>query len=567
MPRAGAVCVLAASLLSAAGADAIPITPPRAQHAAIAQIEAVERFQARADRRARHYDRVQDITPAQLLVLLDVAERTDYSLGQLLATGEHESARTWNDFVRPPLRGGRLGSAAGVWQFQPKTFERVIHLYGEELLALTEADPETGRRRLDLGFGPFCDSHVRLIIRDTIDGLRGPDDQELKLLRHDFTVLAFAKYLLSKDSGARNAVEDYLFHFLGPGQGRRILTLAQGDARHTRSVKPPPPPDPPPGGAGTGPRVTDTLPGRPELLLELAPRGYRTLTPGAQPPPGARAADAMLQRPGQPAPAAAPQPGPQWPAPHGFEHDSPVVTGNAGMFYRDGQARGDPYTWAEFLKHLERRVKADQQPELVRAKYGVGFYLEGGDMPQWDFDPDAPGAGSGETIAVRLDDGTEETIPTRQITAPLDMRELRDYQRRLAALIGLGETEPTAVLSDAAARALWRLGLLRPPTDGAATARGDVAARFGTDMGPGWGIVVRTDTPAVRDALHAFRQLVGKAPPDDPAHADLLLPAERAALEVYGARIERMLSARRAGAQTDGDPPGEHAPTDLDGDA
>jgi len=540
------------AILGAGGVVASPIICARMPNAAIVQQEAVDRFRAQAERRARDYDRSQDIAPRQLLALLDVAERSGYSLGQLLATGEHESAHTWNDFVRPPLGGGRVGAAAGVWQFQPQTFERVIHLYGEELLALTEADPATGRRRLDLGFGPFCDAQVRLVIQDTIDGLRDPDDAELKLLRHDFTVLALAKYLLSKDSGATNPVEDYLFHFLGPAQGRRILTLAEGDDRNTRTVKPAPAKSGP-APHSNGARVRDTLPGRPELLLELAPRGYKSLTPGGAAfasAPEAHAADAMLQRPGEPTPstqAAGPDgPSSQWPAPHGYEHDSPVVTGNAGMFYRDGHTRSDPYTWAEFIEHLEQRVKADQQPRLVRAKYGVGFDLPGGDMPQWRFDPGAPGEA---TLTVRLDDGGELKLPTAQITAPLDATETRDYQRRLATLIGLGEAAPTAVLNDAAARALWRLGLLTPPADRAAppadlVTASDLLARFGNDMGPGWGVVLRTSHPAVRDALHRFRELVGKAPPDDPAQADLLQPAERVALEVYGARVERILAAR-----------------------
>ena len=218
--------VAAAGLLTGQAFAASAPQPPHCPDAAIAQADAVERYQVLAKNRARDYDAVQDIGPEQLLVLLDIAERTGYSLGQLLATGEHESAHTWNDFVRPPLGGGRVGAAAGVWQFQPKTFERVIHRYGEQLLALTDADPAAGRRRLDLGFGPFPDAHVRLVIRDTIDGLRDADDPELGLLRHDFPVLAVAKYLLSKDGGARDPVEDYLFHFLGAAEGRRILTLA-----------------------------------------------------------------------------------------------------------------------------------------------------------------------------------------------------------------------------------------------------------------------------------------------------------------------------------------------------
>jgi hypothetical protein len=158
---------------------------------------------------------------------------------------------------------------------------------------------------------------------------------------------------------------------------------------------------------------------------------------------------------------------------------------------------------------------------------------------------------------VQLDDGTTLDLPRAQILEPLDMRELRDYQRRLAGLIALGEAEPTTVLSTAAARALWRLGVLEPPADAlpeaVTAADDDPAALFGTDMGPGWGKVLRTDQPAVRAALHAFRELVGKAEPDDPAHADLLLPAERVALEVYGARIERLVGVRRAAGERDQD--------------
>jgi hypothetical protein len=546
-----AAALFICALLPSASVFAAPILPTRAVNAALVQEAAVARFQQHADARARDYERTQDISPRQLLVLLEVAERTDYSLGQLLATGEHESAHTWNDFVRPPLRGGRVGVAAGVWQFQPKTFERVLHLYGEELLALTAPDPEAGRRRLSLSFGPFCDSHVRLIIQDTMDGLRDADDQELKLLRHNFTVLAIAKYLLSKDSGARDPVEDYLFHFLGPSQGRRILTLARGADRNTRTVKPPPPPPAPPAPpapALAAPRPADALPGRPELLLELAPRGYVELRPGAGPPPGARIADPLLQRPGAPPPVRAAPPPPAWPAPHGFAHDSPVVTSNLGMFYRDGRGRSDPYTWAEFLDHLSRRVKADQQPKLVRAKYGVGFYLEGGDLPDWDFDPKRPGA----TLDLLLEDGTRLPMPKAQLTAPLTVTEMRDYQRRLFTLVGLGQDHPTPLLSDAAARTLERLGLLKPPA-GAPTRGGNApVALLAVDMGPGFGHMLRTDTPEVREALHAFRELVGKAPPDDPAVADLVLPAEQVALEVYGRRIARWISEQqRAAAEAD----------------
>jgi hypothetical protein len=548
--------IIAACVLAAVAGGPSAAASPCGRDAAIAQAEAVERFQALAEQRARDYDRTRDIGPEQLLALLDVAERTGYSLGQLLATGEHESAHTWNNFVRPPLGGDRVGAAAGVWQFQPATFARVIHLYGEELLALADADSAAGRRRLDLGFGPFSDDHVRLVIRDTVDGLRGPDDPELGLLRHDFTVLAIAKYLLSRDSGAANPVEDYLFHFLGPEQGRRILTLARGDDRDTRAVKPPPAPGQATAGRSAD-RRGDGLPPRPKVLLDLAPRGYILPPPGARHQVG-RPASVVLQpraatvrlRPAIASGLAQATP-PHGAAPHGYEHDSPVVSGNLGMFYRDGPGRTDPYTWAEFLEHLASRVRADQQPELVRAKYGVGFPVNGGDMPARVFDPAQPGA----NLVLRLDDGRPLPVPKAQLTGPLDAAEMRDYQHRLAALIALGDAEPTALLSDAAARTLYRLGLLSSAgATEVATTRAATLDVLGTDMGPGRGFGLSTADAHVRDALHAFRELVGKAPPDDPVQTDLVLPAERIALELYGARIARVLAARQAEVGASADP-------------
>ncbi len=191
-----------------------------------------------AESQADNYDRAQDISPRQLLILLEVVERTGANLGQALATGEFESAKTWNNFVRPTLGNGRLGSATGVWQFIPSTFHRIIKRYGADLLAASSADEALGRVPLDLGAGPFCDAEVRAVIQDTVDGLRGADDEQLQLLRHNFAVLAFAKHYLSVASGAKTPEEDYLFHFLGEKRGREILALAQGQASHTLSVRP-----------------------------------------------------------------------------------------------------------------------------------------------------------------------------------------------------------------------------------------------------------------------------------------------------------------------------------------
>jgi hypothetical protein len=145
-------------------------------------------------------------------------------------------------------------------------------------------------------------------------------------------------------------------------------------------------------------------------------------------------------------------------------------------------------------------------------------------------------------------------MPKALLTRPLNARETRDYQRRLAALIRFGEAEPTALLSDAAATVLDRLGLLAVGRIARDASRTELFMALGTDMGPGRGVVLSTGTGPVRDALHAFRALVAKAPPDDPDHADLLLPAERVALELYAARIERFVAARQAeAARTAGD--------------
>jgi hypothetical protein len=43
----------------------------------------------------------------------------------------------------------------------------------------------------------------------------------------------------------------------------------------------------------------------------------------------------------------------------------------------------------------------------------------------------------------------------------------------------------------------------------------------------------------VQQALHGFRRKVGKTPPDDPAHLNRLMPAERIALEIYDQRLTR----------------------------
>jgi hypothetical protein len=542
-------------------------------------------YRALAVSRARDYDRRQDISPRQLLLLLEVSERAAASLGQALATGEHESARTWNDHVRPTLKSGSLGAATGVWQFQPATFHRIVQKFGAQLLAASEADAATGRQPMDLGAGPFTDAQVRGLIRETVDGQRGADDAQLQLLRHNFAILAFAKHYLSLESGAATPEEDYLFHFLGEGQGRRILALARGEARHTLCVKPvgTPTPAQEPGPerlAGEGalalPPVATAparLPSidaitRPRIALEWGPKTKQGPAAGsakasAKKPAASGLALTLPANPGVPtvllrlrgepgpdlglgsgrraamqpaaaqlaAPGAAPEPALFYPmdsltaAPvpseWGLPADSPTVTGNLGMFYRDGTGQTQPYTWAEFLEHLGRRVRAADQPALVRAKYGVGFSLQGGDMPGWAFDPEQVSSAA----AFRHGNGPAVLVPEAMVTGTLNRDETRQYKERLAELVIRGEDQPLGTLPPDALVALQHLGLLDPK-------------------------VHATDTrdPQVQQALHDFRMQVGKDEPDDPEHAGRLMPAERVALELYEQRIARY-AALQAGQE------------------
>jgi hypothetical protein len=653
--------------------------------------ETLAAYKALAASQAHDYDRRQDISPRQLLVLLEVSERVGASLGQALATGEHESARTWNDHVRPTLKSGNLGAATGVWQFMPATFHRIVKKFGARWLAASEADAAAGRQAMDLAAGPFTDTQVRSLIRETVDGQRGADDEQLQLLRHNFAVLAFAKHSLGIESGATTPEEDYLFHFLGEGQGRRILALARGEARNTLAVKPTAtlsPQEPTPGllagegalagpmlvpgpdgspliDAPAGPRVVAELgpkakpgpvpgsakapakkpaaaqqaqpkvaapldrrspvdaPARPRVALESGSRTKPGPTAGSAKTPVKKPANAQLALPQvaarpsidvlvrprvalesgsktKPGPAAvsattpakksaatqkAPSPAasglaltlpadlggpavslrlrgvpsPEWgtgsggqaalepasarrveplaaPEPAlfypmapsapaavssewGLPADSPTVTGNLGMFYRDGKGQTQPYTWAEFLEHLGRRVRAADQPALVRAKYGVGFPLKGGDMPAWAFNPEQV------SKAAEFRHGNDQTVlvPAAMITGTLDRDETRRYKERLAELVSRGEDQPLGTLPPESLATLHHLGLLDPKVQ-TADAR----------------------DPQVKQALHDFRKQVGKDEPDDPEHAGRLMPAERVALELYEQRIARHAAVQAA---------------------
>lgn len=510
-------------------------------------------YRAKADLEARNYDPTQDISPRQMLILLEVAQRTESSLGLALATGEFESARTWNDFVRPTIGEGRLGSATGVWQFIPSTFYRIIKRYGADILATSSADESLHREQMDLGAGPFSDQQVRTIIEEAIAGTRDAEDEQLQLLRHNFTVLAFAKHYLSVDTGAKTPEEDYLFHFLGEQRGREILALARGEARHSLSVATSQHNAQPmlatrQGQAAAGGRQAIRLPGRtqsPRLSYSSGTRQTRVAAPTRITPRHRSSLGSPRQRLGEartrhgatayrssagslsrPAIWSSADVGnsPQASSRSGLPANSPVVTGNPGMFYRDASTKTSPYTWAEFLNALSARVQAKRQPAMVRAKYGVGFQLNGGDMPGWTLD-NKPIT---ETVEFRhtlidLDMADSLPLPAQLITGPLDAAETQAYKERLAELIRLGEDKPLSTLPPAALQALQHLGLLSPNLEAA-----------------------NNESPELSEALQAFRELVGKHAPDDPALANKLMPSDRVALEIYDQRIARYAAFQTA---------------------
>jgi len=452
-----------------------------------------------------NYDRAQDISPRQMVLLLEVCERTGASLGHALASGEHESAHTWNNHVRPSLKNGELGSGTGVWQFQPTTFHSIVKMFGAQLLAASEEDTSTGRERMDLGEGPFTDAKVRSLIQETVDGKRGREDEDLQLLRHNFAVLAFANHYLSVDSGAATPEEDYLYHFLGAGQARRVLTLAHGEARDTLCVKPVEAPVAPLGAEPERPasgRSTETT--KAETVVEDVPP--------------VRSEPAVWSHVVPDAPPVSSE----W----GLPANSPTVTGNLGMFYRDGKGQTQPYTWSEFMENLARCVRADDQPALVRAKYGVGFDLKGGDTSDRAFNPQTVS----EAAEFLHENGRTVLVPEALITGTLSRDETQRYKQRLSALVSQGDDEPTHTLPPEALSALHHLRML-----------------------PANLTEVSTTHPAVRKALHNVRERVGKEEPDDPAQFNLLMPAERIALELYDRRLARYAALQACQQNSSGD--------------
>ena len=518
-------------------------------------------YRAMSASQSRNYDRSQDISPRQMVILLEVSERTGTSLGQALATGEHESAHTWNDYVRPTLKNGNVGSATGVWQFQPATFHSIVRKFGTQLLAASGADAATGREAMDLGDGPFTDAKVRSLIQETVDGKRGVEDEQLQLLRHNFAVLTFAKHYLSLDTGAATPEEDYLFHFLGAGQGRRVLALAQGVARDTLCVKPVELPFPPletePELQAGDDRVAVTraravlmnprpVAANPTFVPSVGPYVPRPGSSGwasaAKPQllqPGNRIrtildTEASLQivLPGASEPVFVSPMDPYVPPPvsseWGLPANSPTVTGNLGMFYHDGKGQSQPYTWAEFMENLARRVRADSQPALVRAKYGVGFWLNGGDIPERAFNPE----NISRAAEFRHERGRTVLVPEAMVTGPLSRDETWLYEQRLAALVSQGDDQPTDTLPPETLSALHHFRMLPANVEDPSTTH-----------------------PEVKKALHSFRKKVGKDEPDDPAHFNLLMPAERIALEVYDRRLAHYAGLQACQQASFGDVP------------
>lgn len=112
-PCRGAAALAAILALIAAQASGAPLTSALyATNGGLPEMTQAA-YRALSARQSRSYDKRQDISPRQLLILLEVAARTDSSLGQALATGEMESAHTWNDHIRPPHRQRPTGLGDG----------------------------------------------------------------------------------------------------------------------------------------------------------------------------------------------------------------------------------------------------------------------------------------------------------------------------------------------------------------------------------------------------------------------------------------------------------------------
>jgi hypothetical protein len=314
----------------------------------------------------------------------------------------------------------------------------------------------------------------------------------LLLLRHNFAVLAFSKHYLSVDSATATPEEDALYHLLGAGQAKQVLALVRGEARDTLCVKP-----------------VEEPPLPSEINQELLAEAGSVVLRNAS----ATSLTGIEEAPqpaiySHPAPDVSPPISSEW----GLPADSPVVTGNPGMFYKDAKGRTQPYTWAEFMAHFSRRVKAKRQPDLVRAKYGVGFELSGGDSPERAFNPKK----QAKTAELTHTDAGSALVPEAMLFGPLNRDETRWYRRRLAELVNRGEDRPTDTLPPQALAALRHLRML--PSNA-------------QDSG--------MNSREVSQALRDFRRKVGKDEPDDPAHSGHLMPAERVALELYDQRLAR----------------------------
>lgn len=486
-------------------------------------------YQELSEKRQRNYDKAQDISASQLLVLLDVARRTGAPLGDLMATGDLESARTWNDYVRPPIKGANgqpaLGEAQGIWQFMPGTFASVIRLYGQKILRLSEADPAKGLPAMDLGNEAYTDTEIRDIIKRNMGNPKA-GGEDLQALRSNFAVATLAKYCLDAEAGDASPEKRYLIHFLGAGDGGRAWDNANSPERRTTlAVKRPPEAEPkqtstpPPAATPAGKPHKKKTPAVPKGK-HASPAQATTAQPLAQ-DPADPAAETVLTPP-------VPTTPPPTPDTWGFDPDSATVRNNRWLFY----AGSTPRTWGQFMDNLRVQVAADKSPAFVRQKYGVGFNLTRGDTPGWSAKEQNPKQLAGSVVPFASDNGTPVPLPKGLVYAPLNKDEQVRYVNRLSELVQKGEDQPRADLSPQ--ETAWLTGALK---------RQGVLPQTTPPQTP-------VNDPAIVAAMQKFRQRVGMGEPDNPDHARMFPPALRVALETYDARLQPYIAKQMKQEQT-----------------
>lgn len=460
-------------------------------------------YQELSAKRQKDYDKTQDASASQLLTLLEVARRTGASLGDLIATGDLESARTWNDYVRPPIKGENgqpaLGAAQGVWQFMPGTFASVVRLYGTQILRQSDANPAKGLPALDLGNETHTDAEVREILRRNADNPQA-GGEDLQALRSNFAVATLAKYFLDAEAGPDASPEKrYLIHFMGAPEAAQVLALA-ADPTHSNTLAVKRPPEP-------APITPKPLPQKQEKVI-----GKGKTVPAPAPPPLTQPEEA----PTTPVVPLAPPPTPDtW----GLDPESATVRNNKWLFFNGTE----PRTWGQFMDNLKAKAAADNNPALVRQKYGVGFDLKRGDTPGWSAQGQNPQQLAASVTPFATDSGTPAPLPKGLVYGPLNKDEQARYVSRLAGMVQQGQDQPRADLSPE--ETVWLTGALK---------------RQGV-LPPATPPQTPVTDPAVVAAMQKFRKRVGMGEPDNPAHAAMLTPMLQAALETYDARLQPYL--------------------------